>query len=63
MFDFGEEYLDEKENKENTKNKLIFVNGSLTKANKIKLSKTRELLKEHVKYIWVKKEKNFCSRK
>ena len=59
MLDLGTEYIDEFENKENTKNKFIFVNESLTKRNKIKLSKTRELLKKHVKYIWVKKGKIF----
>ena len=45
MLDLGTEYIDEFENKENTQNKFIFVNESLTKTNKIKLSKTRELLK------------------
>ena len=59
MLDLGTEYIDEFENKEITKNKFIFVNESLTKTNKIKLSKTRELLKKHVKYIWVKKGKIF----
>ena len=40
MLDLGTEYINEFENKEITKNKFIFVNESLTKTNKIKLSKT-----------------------
>ena len=40
MLDLGPEYIDEFENKENTKNKFIFVDEILTKTNKIKLSKT-----------------------